>query len=390
MAGEGTPLVFEQTWERDTPYTDTTGRAAVTQLLGKRGWQDAFASFRPFLAYAELASMFDKLTSLYAALSPILGLEAVDELLADISGERLALENHAKQVKADGAALRGSLVSDDPRQAALVELLAKGKPDLAAIKEHLAAHPHGTSSTDESSTALRKLARADVPEDEELRTQFDALQAAQTEVDAVAATDATRALATADLLTRALGFRDSTKLADDCPVCKTTGVLDEAWAAEAQGEALRLRDQASALGAATSSRDVARRAWVGAVDRLNAHAEDAEGDLDDLASVLAAAASVQAIAARARALLEEQDTVWKSRIDETNAWLAEAKRVQFEAHGLKALKAAEKWLKAEADTLRNERFAPIAEQAIANWELLKHESNIERRDITLRTVGRTR
>ena len=126
------------------------------------------------------------------------------------------------------------------------------------------------------------------------------------------------------------------------------------------------------------------------VDRLNAHAEDAEGDLDDLASVLAAAASVQAIAARARALLEEQDTVWKSRIDETNAWLAEAKRVQFEAHGLKALKAAEKWLKAEADTLRNERFAPIAEQAIANWELLKHESNIERRDITLRTVGRTR
>ena len=129
---------------------------------------------------------------------------------------------------------------------------------------------------------------------------------------------------------------------------------------------------------------------MGAVDRLNAHAEDAEGDPDDLASVLAVAAAVRAIAARARALLEEQDTVWKSRIDETNTWLAEAKRVQLEAHGLKALKAAEKWLKAEADTLRNERFAPIAEQAIANWELLKHESNVELRDITLRTVGRTR
>ena len=72
------------------------------------------------------------------------------------------------------------------------------------------------------------------------------------------------------------------------------------------------------------------------------------------------------------------------------AWLAEAKRAQVEAHGLKAVKAAEKWLKAEADALRNERFAPIAEAAIANWELLKHESNVELRDITLRTVGRTR
>ena len=67
--------------------------------------------------------MFDKLTSLYAALSPILGLEAVDELLAGIASERLGLENHAKQVKADAAALRGSLAEDEPRQAALAELL---------------------------------------------------------------------------------------------------------------------------------------------------------------------------------------------------------------------------------------------------------------------------
>lgn len=390
VAGEDTPLVFEQTWERGTSYSDTAGRADVTQLLGTRGWEEALTSFRPFLAYAELASMFDKLTSLYAALSPILGLEAVDELLAGISGERLGLENHAKQAKADAAALRGSLAEDDPREAALAELLGKAKPDLAAIKEHLAAHPHGTSSTDESSTALRKLARIDVPEDEELRAQFEAVQTAQLDVDAVAATDASRALATADLLTRALTFRDPTKLADDCPVCNSTSVLDEAWAIEAQSEALRLRDQAGELGAATSTRDVARRAWTSEVERLNASTEDERADPDDLDPVLAVAASVRETSTRARALLEEQDTVWKSRIDETSAWLAEAKRVQLEAHGLKALKAAEKWLKAEADTLRNERFAPIAKQAIANWELLKHESSVELRDITLRTVGRTR
>jgi hypothetical protein len=82
--------------------------------------------------------------------------------------------------------------------------------------------------------------------------------------------------------------------------------------------------------------------------------------------------------------------LWRERAEATTAWLAGATRVKREAHGLKALKDAEKWLKDEADALRNERFAPIAEQAIANWELLKHESNVELRDITLRTVGRRR
>ncbi len=157
-----------------------------------------------------------------------------------------------------------------------------------------------------------------------------------------------------------------------------------------QAEAARLREQAGALSAATDALAAAERRWVGTVERLSALTDDAASDPDDAGAVLAVAATVRATAARARALLERQDTAWKGRIDATTVWLAEAKRVQREAHGLKALKAAERWLKAEADTLRNERFAPLAEQAIANWELLKHESNVELRDITLRTVGRTR
>jgi hypothetical protein len=110
----------------------------------------------------------------------------------------------------------------------------------------------------------------------------------------------------------------------------------------------------------------------------------------DLDEAVALADRVRTMASEARSQLEQQDTVWRGHIEATTAWLDAARRVQEEASALKTLKTAEKWLKDEADTLRNERFAPIADQAIANWDLLKHESNVELRDITLRTVGRRR
>ncbi len=227
-----------------------------------------------------------------------------------------------------------------------------------------------------------------MPDDEAVASAWDAVRSGDEAVVAAAGTDAERAMAIADLLARALAVRDPARLADDCPVCRTAGVLDEAWATAAAAEAERLRQQAAALSAATRQRDAARRGWDALAEPLCAAAEHA-GDAD-LETVLALAARARDTARRARALLEEQDTVWRGRVEATAAWLADAKQVRNEAHGLKALKAAERWLKAEADVLRNQRFAPIAEQAIANWELLKHQSNVELRDITLRTVGRTR
>src|SRR5262249_8148040 len=61
-------------------------------------WAEALGSFRPFLSYAELAAMmFDTLTSLYEALSPVLGLGDVDELL-----RRLATERRGPRKRAPG------------------------------------------------------------------------------------------------------------------------------------------------------------------------------------------------------------------------------------------------------------------------------------------------
>jgi hypothetical protein len=41
------------------------------------------------------------------------------------------------------------------------------------------------------------------------------------------------------------------------------------------------------------------------------------------------------------------------------------------------LQAAEKWLKAQADGLRDEGLAPIAEQAARTWQALRQESNVD-------------
>lgn len=390
VAGRPRPVVLEQTWERGVAHTDTTGRAHVDALLATHGWAHALQSFRPFLAYAELASMFDKLANLYEALSPILGLGDVDAVITRLSDRRLGLEGHVKQLKTDTDQLRASLVEDDPRQAALAALLAKRTPDLNAVRAHLSANPQGTSAPDAASAALRRVATLAIPAGETIADARSELDAAVAETRATASTDASRALQTADLLTRALAMRDATRLADDCPVCRSTGVLDEAWAADAHIEAERLRTQASELQSAQRAQTAAAGAWSALTNRLAEIAGETIGTDLELDEAIALAGRVRTMASNARTQLEEQDTVWRGRLEATTGWLDAAERVRQQAGALKTLKVAEKWLKDEADALRNERFAPIADQAIANWDLLKHESNVELRDITLRTVGRRR
>ena len=64
------------------------------------------------------------------------------------------------------------------------------------------------------------------------------------------------------------------------------------------------------------------------------------------------------------------------------------REVEARAPTLKALKDAEKWVKGAAEALRAERFAPISEQAIANWRELRQGSSVDLHEITLKKVGR--
>ena len=208
---------------------------------------------------------------------------------------------------------------------------------------------------------------------------------------ATASTDASRALQTADLLTRALALRDATRLADDCPVCRSTGVLDEAWAADAHIEAERLRTQASELQSAQRAQAAAAGAWSALTDRLAEIAGEIIGtDLElDEAHCARRPRPHDGVKRADTARGAGHGVAGAPRGDDGVARRCGA-RPRSRLRALKTLKVAEKWLKDEADALRNERFAPIADQAIANWDLLKHESNVELRDITLRTVGRRR
>jgi energy-coupling factor transporter ATP-binding protein EcfA2 len=384
VAGESEPVCIERTWDNGAAYTDESGASAAIATLRDRGWSEALASFRPFLSYGELASMFDKLTSLYEALSPVLGLEDVDEVLKQVGDRRLALESAAKALKQSASALSFALDDDDERQALLASLLTKRRPDLGAIRAHLDTHPPGLSANDAASAAIRARAARAVPDEDALRAgrkELDETEAAQREL---ADSDADRARRIATLLEQALAVRDAEQLTQDCPVCGTPEVLDAAWDARVQREIAELRAQARELDDAMQKTAAARRRWESLLQQVGvpvaASADDA----------LAAADRARQDVAAAREELAGLDQVWRSKVEATTAWLADAEAVANQAGELKAVKAAEGWLKRVADDLRNERFAPIAAQAIANWQELRHESNVELRDIRLKSVGRRR
>ena len=69
----GRHRLAEQEWAHGAGYGDSSGRAAPAAVLAEHGWDRDLPSFRPFLSYAELATMFDTLSSLYDALAPVLG-----------------------------------------------------------------------------------------------------------------------------------------------------------------------------------------------------------------------------------------------------------------------------------------------------------------------------
>src|SRR3954470_17388923 len=196
LENAGGVITIERTWQRGSPYEAAAPPAS--------DWTGALGSFRPFLSYAELATMFDPLTSLYGALSPVLGLGDVDDVQRRLAAERLALERRAQAVKGLAATLHLRLDPREPRQAAV--LAAMQRRNLDAIAALVPA------SDEPATAAMRRMAQLELP---------DRLEDAEFDY-------AVR------LQRLALELRTS----EDCPVCGTRGVLDDDWAARvvARGE----------------------------------------------------------------------------------------------------------------------------------------------------------
>jgi hypothetical protein len=397
VEGSSNTAVLTQEWAKGTTHDDAGGRAAAAALLAEHGWDRALPSFRPFLAYAELATMFDTLSSLYEALTPVLGLGDIDELIAQLSSTRLAYDNQRKEVNRAREALVARLDPDDEHSALVAAAVGAKKPDLDAIGQLLADAPDYSGDT----ATLRRLAGLALPTDEEIRDAFDALRVAQRVHDDAAKTDATRATNVAALLRRALAVRDPEKLTDDCPVCGTPDVLDEGWAKQAAEQATALDEQAAALTRAAQGLAAARRRVDGLLDANARSAPAAARQVgldaaDDAApasatrdEVIAAAAALRALAERAGTELSRRGAVWQELSTHVANWLEQAREVERRTGTLKALKAAETWVKSAADDLRRERFAPISDRAIANWRELRQGSAVDLHEITLKKSGRT-
>jgi hypothetical protein len=406
----GGEVVVAQEWAHGAPHDDATGRASAAAALAEHGWDRELGSFRPFLSYAELATMFDTLSSLYEALTPVLGLADIDELAGQLGAARLAYDNQRKTVAAARDGLIARLDPDDEHAALVAAALKPRKPDLDAIAQLLADAPDYSGDT----ALLRRLAGLHVPSDEAIGEAFTALRVAERAQRDAAKTDARRATQVATLLRQALAVRDPERLADDCPVCGTADVLDEAWAARASEHAAALAEQAEALTSAeravTAARrrletlfdatapDLARQVGLDVsapepADALFAAAADLPALLaaapTDRAAALAAAAHLRDLAARAGVELERRGAAWQELSTHVAGWLEQAREVEARAATLKALKDAEKWVKGAAEELRAERFAPISERAIANWRELRQGSSVDLHDITLKKAGRS-
>ncbi len=390
----------------------TTGDGTQT-TLDALGWPAALSRYRPFLSFNELGQMFDELKTMYDALSAILGLDDIEALALALRDARLARDREAKALRQRLKDLTQRLAAiDDDRARTVSAALAADPPDLDAVELTLDGVDAGTDLH-----TLRDLAALRAPTIEAVDGALEALHEARKGLEACAGTDAGRAASLAKLLETALAH-DEQHADGDCPVCGTTGVLDEAWRLESARAVARLQDDAGAALRAEQAVRTARRrvsdllpaqppptvsrardlgldpspledawdGWHAQRDRLDDPAELARAreELDrlrDAAAGLAAAATEQ---------LEQREDAWRPVAVELTRWLPEARSAVRATAALPTLKAAEAWARDAAAALRTQRLEPIAGAAKANWEALRQGSNVSLEGFHLRRRGNNR
>ena len=87
--------------------------------------------------------------------------------------------------------------------------------------------------------------------------------------------------------------------------------------------------------------------------------------------------ATRALSDLASAEVARREDRWAPVAAEVASWCAEADEANDGMAPVTMIKAAEKWLKGATDDIRNERLAPLAEQARAIWRMLRQESNVD-------------
>jgi energy-coupling factor transporter ATP-binding protein EcfA2 len=399
------PLLVTQTLPADGSLSDL----GPAQVSGARpdwdalGWDVPLARYRPLLSYNELGTMFsDRASELYEALSAVLGLEAFDGVQAVLRDARLSHQKSGKAEKETRKALKTILAqATDERAPALLAQIAPTHPDLDAVRDSL----HDFSSDDDLA-ALQHLQRLPLPDRERI-TEVLARSAARTaRVAGLERTDAERDDRLGELLSQALAFHEQHGQGQQtCPVCRTEDALDAGWSLRAQADIDQLRKHSADLRQARADVAAAGRdlqalfadttpAALRAV-AFDTAAEQAAWDAwvarrDSADEALALRDALAAAQEAANAEIASRDAAWRPVEDEVVRWLSLAREAARDKDIVATLIAAEEWMKALTTLLRSERLAPVVAAAQANWEQLRHESNVQLSNVSLVKVGQQR
>ena len=406
IEGETGETLAERRWDVGSSLDQGV---ATAQTVGKPrsnlsalGWDDALANFRPFLSYNELGATLDAgPTRIFDQVSKVLGLDALVAARDLLRKARLAREKSLKDATDGCAVLLRELESlDDERARRCVGALEGSAWNLESIRT-LLSEPAGSDPTD-ALTVLRQLAAVEVPDETATLEICERLRGAQSGVNVASQTDAGRALRIARLLASAVQFHDHF---DDspCPVCGV-GMLDTSWRGQADQQIESLRSEAAEAQSAQDALDAAIRAvrsliqqspevldgaqtvgidvaglritwddWLAGLDNrdgdvLAGHVETA------LPAVREAARDVRE---QAEAEMERREDAWRPVAKQLLEWLPAARTAQAGAMRLSDLDAAENWLQNATDSVRAERFAPIAERSAGIWSRLRQGSSVD-------------
>ena len=218
------------------------------------------------------------------------------------------------------------------------------------------------------------------------------------------------ARALAGLLTAALQHHDAHG-DGDCPVYGRPGALTGQWRQATEEEVARLGQEAQGAEDAERAAADARRLaaalvqlppsvlladtplpgvdagparaawqrWAGPPDAGSAAgAAGLRALADHLDQALAPLTrEIRDLSARAAAEVARRDDRWAPVAAEVTSWYADAATALEGLAPVAAIKAANKWLKAATDDIRNERLAPLAGQARTIWAMLCQESNVD-------------
>jgi recombinational DNA repair ATPase RecF len=395
---------------------DFTGSSVTAQVAGEKqvgierlGWSSALTDYRPFLSHSELEAFFGVPSGLYELLASVLGLEDLTLAAVRLAQARKARETALAEVKKRLAGVLARLAASDDARAEVCRRALTGRTwDLAAARSAATSAPVAAEGGELD--RLRRLAQLTVPAEADVQEIANALTDAAAGLDAVAGSPAGQAKALAGLLTAALHHHDA-HADGDCPVCGQPGALTTQWRQATQEAVEKLHQEAKAAESAERAAahathqaaallqpvpavllaepplpDVdtskARAVWQRWAALPDAEAPPSPAGLRALADHLDRETTpltreIHALSELAAAEVARREDRWAPVAAEVASWCADAATALDGTAPVLMIKAAETWLKAATDDIRNERLAPLAEQARTIWRMLRQESNVD-------------